>query len=166
VALDTPQAGEKCRQFAGAWERLLDFYSPLPTSNTPAVSLPPDLAAMLKGLFGYLSVGQMPQPFAACVASSRTAAGPAERRDIATAVAYLQRAKGLRGKLGQEPMQLVADCYAVNTRTVYDWLNKIPPLGGAECFSDRHLRRMLAAAGQRYQHAGRSRGAVHRRRRK
>jgi hypothetical protein len=162
AAEGTKAAGQKCRAFFAAWERLLGFYAPLPSASAAPRPLPPELAAMLKGLFGYLAVGQIPGPIADCRRRGRAALGPEERRDLSVAVAYIDAAR--RGAVADAaPVKTIMQAYGVSRRTVQVWQNTVPP---ARNVSARMLESLVSAAGRRYRSAGRSQAAIARRARK
>ena len=144
------------REFFGAWARLMKFYHPLPSGTDDPVGLPPDLAAMLHGLFGYLGVGHIPDPILdAAKGAGRRSIGPVERRDIETAVAYVRAAK--RGEIDDKsPVQTICVQYEVGRSTVQGWLRSFDE----RSIQTQLLPRRMKESAHRYRIAGRSHSAI------
>jgi hypothetical protein len=154
-AAGKPQAPALARAYFAAWVNLLKFHHPI-SWNSKSTQLPPDLAAMLTGLFGYLAVGQIPRPIAdAAAGSGRRGIGPTERKDIQTAVDYVEAAK--RGNiLDRSPVKTICEHYGVGRSTVQGWKRSF----NAAPQSSDTLRNRMIEAGKGYQAAGRSHSAI------
>ena len=156
----TPEAGERCRQLFRELGDLLGFYAPLPTPSSPHVGLPPNVASMLKGLFGELAVGNLPGPIRDCISRrGARAPGPSEAKPIAIAVAYVKAVRA--GAItDRSPIKTVNNAYGVSRQTAQRWVRETAPLDGWREYPADHLQWLMEEAGRRHKFAGRSENAI------
>jgi hypothetical protein len=155
------ERGVRARAYFEAWARLLGLYAQkdnFPGGGTALNILPPDLALQLKGLFGYLAVGKIPDPIAHCVGRGNLV-GPSEERDIRAAVVYVVAAK--RGIIADKyPIKSVQEAYSAQRQSVQGWVvARRKGITDAELIDADAIAKRMREAGARYSTDGRTHSA-------
>ncbi len=166
LALSMAHASEaplryEAREWCASVGTLLALYGHSP-ANAP---LPATLSLTLSGMFEYLAVGKIPEPFMDVVGKGVPPAGPSERRDIEHAVRYRLLCEA--GVISDRaPVQRISRAFSVSERAVQGWMKKHPvniaawfPLVVNEDRGSLALSLMLRAA-ERYKSSGRSHAAI------
>jgi len=154
-------SSEVCREW---WERvgtLLDLYISIAKSGASPTPQPLELLFALKGMAGYLAVGQIPDPISDVRSRGATQPGPTERRHIAFASAYIQAAKA--GKIDDpKPIKRIQDHFGVVRQTAQKWGKREVP-ESIRMLADSDPDDLIGqtfSAGEIYRQAGRSSLAV------
>jgi hypothetical protein len=144
----------------------------LDSRGRPAI-FPPELAARIAGLAGYLAVGSIPSPISEAATVGRPAIGPSELQYIGWAVAYRDacRPEGIEHEgqmiriLDPAPIRTLTQWYGVRKRTVQGWLSRHPrAFLGVNSINAEVLTTWTQRAGRQYRLAStRSTDAIARR---
>lgn len=105
-----------------------------------------EILGVLAGQARYLARGIVPAPITNVISPHAPPIGPAEERDIRTAVAFEKAAKDGAIK-SRRPRDTICRLYGVTNSTLRGWIKKY----GADCHYDISLVRLeVARAGKRY----------------
>lgn len=153
------------RQWWAAVEAALDFYVRALAEGQTLSSPPLDILSSMKSFAGYLAVGKIPGPISDAATEGRHAPGPAEKRDIGLAVAYMLAAGengiehwGEQVKIEDKtPVKSVMEAFGVARTTAQGWKKRVaPPFLGSNPINGEILKHLMMDAGGRYQEAGRA----------